>query len=111
MIEKKVSQAKLAAWLGIRHQTTTNWKQGRSKTFLEPDNLAKIAELLETTTSALLYGDEPSGGQPAEDAAPEAAILAELKAVLEKHSEILEKHSEILEKHSEILENHSEKLL
>lgn len=54
---KKISQAELSRQLGVTQQAVGKWETGRSTP--DPGTVARLAELLDTTTDALLGLQQP----------------------------------------------------
>ena len=58
---KKISQAEVSRQLGVTQQAVGKWETGRSTP--DPQTVARLAEILDTTADALLGLQDAGGGQ------------------------------------------------
>ena len=58
---KKISQAEVSRQLGVTQQAVGKWETGRSTP--DPQTVARLAEILDTTADALLGLQDAAGGQ------------------------------------------------
>lgn len=90
MKEKKISQKSLADFLDVREYTISQWKNGKSQSYMKYIN--KIADFLGVTTDYLL-------GTPSIDLSEKQAKIIELTSQLtEEEQEEVIKYAELLKR-------------
>ena len=73
---KRYSQTEVSRMLGVTQQAVGKWETGRSTP--DPQTVARLAEILDTTADALLGLQQAPTAAPAVAATPSAAILRAL---------------------------------
>lgn len=90
MKEKKISQKSLADFLDVREYTISQWKNGKSQSYMKYIN--KIADFLGVTTDYLLGTAEISLGEK------QAKIMELTSQLTEEEQEEVIKYAELLKR-------------
>ena len=94
MKSKKIPQNDFARIIGVKPQSVTDWKAGRSESYLKM--IDKIAECLEVTTDYLLGKEQKEKPTTVSDDGQSALFRAKFQQLTPEQRRLVEAHMDLM---------------